>query len=310
MSNLQIKQPVIIVGAPRSGTSLLLTVLSKSPHLWSQYRETIDVWEKFYSFSGKRFENDLLTEKDLNELSKTYLIQEFHKHTINNYYLGYFIREFCLNKPTLLDFIGIENLIFKKLYLKEYRMVEKSPKTCFRIPFINELFPDCKFIFLKRDGRTNINSLIEGWKGPSRYKRKEIENIKLNIKNCPNTSWKFILPPEWEAFKESSVEEVSAFQWVESNETAIKSLKTIEDKRKYFLKYEDLVEKPTETINNLCNFIDIPFCNGLQKISKNLPSVNYVTKPDKDKWKKNIDLIENVYKTIEPTMKEMGYSLY
>lgn len=297
MSNLKIKKPVIIVGAPRSGTSLLLTILSNSPHLWSQYRETIDIWERFYSFSGKEFKNDLLTEKDLNELSKSYLIQEFHKHTINNYYLGYFIREFCLNKPTLLDFICQENLIFKNLYLKEYRIVEKSPKTCFRIPFINELFPDCKFIFLKRDGRTNINSLIEGWKGPDRYKRKEVAN------------WKFILPPDWENYKESPVEEVSAFQWVKSNEAAIKSLKPIEDKRKYFLKYEDLIEKPNETINNLCNFIEIPFCNGLKKVSKNLPSVNYVTKPDKDKWKKNIDLIENVYKTIEPTMKEMGYTL-
>lgn len=309
MSNLKIKEPIIIVGAPRSGTSLLLTVLSNSSSLWSQYRETIDIWERFYRFSGKEFKNDVLTKDDLDEKNKKFLIDEFHKHTYNNYFLGYFAREYCLNRPTLLDFIGQQNLIFKELYLKDYRIVEKSPKTCFRISFINKLFPDCKFIFLKRDGRTNINSLIEGWKGPDRYKRKEITDIKLNIKNCPETSWKFILPPEWENYKDSSIEEVSAFQWVNSNKAVIESFKEIEDKRKYFLKYEDLTENPSKTIQDMCKFIDIPFCNNLRKISEKLPSVNYVTKPDKDKWKKNIDLIEKVYKNIEPTMKEMGYTI-
>jgi hypothetical protein len=297
MVNVQIKKPVIIIGAPRSGTSLLLTVLSNSKELWSQYRETIDIWERFYSFSEIEFKNDQLTESDLNTSNKEFLLNEFHKFTFNNYYLGSFVRQYSLNNEVLLDFIGQENLIFKSLFVQNYRIIEKSPKTCFRIPFINKLFPDCKFIFLKRDGRSNINSLIEGWKRSEKYRRKEVKN------------WSFILPPEWENYRKHSVEEIAAFQWAESNKAAMNSLNSIEDKRKYILKYEDLIENPAKYIKEMADFIDIPLCSGLNKFSKKLPEVNYISKPDKEKWKKNIHLIEKTYPVIEPVMKEMGYLL-
>jgi len=297
MIDLQIRKPVIIIGAPRSGTSLLLTVLSSSKELWSQYMETIDIWERFYRFSNIEFKNDQLTESDLNPSNKEFLFDEFHKFTFNNYYLGSFLRQYGLKNEVLLDFIGQENLIFKSLFVHNYRIVEKSPKTCFRIPFINKLFPDCKFIFLKRDGRSNINSLIEGWKRSEKYRRKEVKN------------WSFILPPGWEDYKERSVEDIAAFQWAESNKAAMTSLNKIESKRKYILKYEDLIENPEKSIKEMANFIGIPPCSGLKKFSKKLPEVNYISKPDKEKWKKNIDLIEKTYPVIEPVMKEMGYLL-
>ncbi len=309
MPNLEIVKPVIIVGAPRSGTSLLLTILSSSKDLWSQYRETIDIWERFYKFSDKEFNDDLLTENDLDERSKLFLINEFHKFTFNNYFISSTIRKYLLENKTALEYIGNQNLIFKSLYLNKYRIVEKSPKTCFRIPLMNKLFPDCKFIFLKRDGRTNINSLIEGWKGPNIYSRKEFKDINLDIKNSPDKNWKFILPPGWKNYKNSSIEEISAFQWATSNKSAMNELKRIDDKRKIFIKYEDLIDSPYESIKTLSDFIEIPFSKELENISRNLPEVNYVSKPDKEKWKKNIDLIEKTYPVIEPVMKELGYSL-
>ena len=73
------------------------------------------------------------------------------------------------------------NLLYKSLMKKEYRLVEKTPKNCFRISFINKLFSDCKFIFLKRDGRSNINSLIEGWKSNGKYVRAKDLPVNLNI---------------------------------------------------------------------------------------------------------------------------------
>src|SRR5262249_6051022 len=40
---------------------------------------------------------------------------------------------------------------------------------CLRIPFLRALFPDARFVFLRRDGRATISSLIEGWRAGSRY---------------------------------------------------------------------------------------------------------------------------------------------
>ena len=310
-SKLKIKDPVIIIGCPRSGTSLLLTILSMSPNLWSLYRETINIWSDFYTVSEKEFKDDLLTESDLTEEAKTFLLNEFHKHSLNSYYAGYLTREYYNNKKTILNplvkTITQINLLYKNTFLNKYRLVEKSPKSCFRIPFINKLFDNCKFIFLKRDGRSNINSLIEGWQLPGKYTRTEVTHIPLNIKGCNDPKWKFVLPPGRENYKDSSLEEVCAFQWTSSNRAALEGLKPIENSRKCVISYEKLIEDPGTTIKNICNFIDIPFSKKLQKISTDLPMVNYISKPDMDKWKKNINLIEKTYSLIEPMMRELEY---
>lgn len=315
MNKLKIKEPVIIIGCPRSGTSLLFRILSSSRHLWSLYRESNDIWNSFYKKAKKEFKNEVLNSFDLNEELKTFLVNEFHKHTLNNYYLGYFIREYFLKKEplkALLEPITRVNLLYKNIFLEEYRIVEKTPKNCFRISFINKLFQDCKFVFLKRDGKSNINSLIEGWLAPDKYIRGQAINIPLNIRGYNENngkSWKYVLPPDWENYTNGSLEEVCAFQWVSSNKFALEGLKLIENERKYTITYEELTEDTYETIKRLCDFINIPFTKELKNISKHPPLVNFVTKPEKEKWKKNVHLIKNVYAQIEPMMKELRYKI-
>ena len=312
---LKIQKPVIIVGCPRSGTSLLFRILSTSPSLWSLYRESNDIWNSYYKFTGKEFKDEVLTESDLDDKTKDFLLEEFHKNALNIYELGYITREYLMKKKELKGFISLTtayNLFYKNLFSKEYRIVEKTPKNCFRVSFINKLFSDCKFIFLKRDARSNINSLIEGWKAPDKYVRGQASHIKLDIKGYSDNGgkgWKYVLPPDWENYTARPIEEVCAFQWVSSNRAAIDGLKSIEEDRKITISYEELSENTHQTIENICNFIDIPFGNELKKISKNPPMVNYVTKPRKDKWKQNLDLIKNTYPIIEPMMKELEYKL-
>ena len=290
MNTLTIKKPVIIIGCPRSGTSLLFTILSSSKHLWSLYRESNDIWENFYKFTQKEFKNEVLTREDLNEATKSFLLNEFNKYSFNNYYLGYFIREYLL-KNDLMKVLSIPiteaNLIYKNALIKDYRLVEKTPKNCFRISFINKLFNDCKFIFLKRDGRSNINSLIEGWKSNGKYVRMENPSVQLNIKGYDGKSWNFVMPPGWESYVNKPLEEVCAFQWIISNKAAIEGLKEIEEKRKFIISYEELTEDSYETVKRICDFIDIPFSRELREISNKPPEVNFVSKPQKEKWKKN-----------------------
>ena len=311
LNNLKIKKPIIIIGCPRSGTSLLFTILSASKHLWSLYRESNDIWENFYKFTHKEFKNELLTQEDLNEESKSFLLKEFHKYSFNNYYLGYVLREYLLKNDSLKPLsmpILQANLLYKNLLVKEYRLVEKTPKNCFRISFMNKLFNDCRFIFLKRDGRSNINSLIEGWKSNGKYIRMKNPSVSLNIKGYEGTGWNFVMPPGWENYINKPLEEVCAFQWISSNKATLEGLKDIGDDRKLFISYEDLSEDTYETIRLICNFAGIPLSGNLRKISYKPPEVNYVTKPQKEKWRKNARLIENIYPQIELMMQELGYN--
>ena len=312
MNSLRIRKPVIIIGCPRSGTSLLFRILSTSKDLWSLYRESNDIWESFYDYTGKDFQDEVLNESDLDDSTKEFLLTKFHKYSLNNYYLGYLIREYLLKRKILrpsVDWISTGSYFYKKAFCSEYRLVEKTPKNCFRIPFINKLFDDCRFIFLKRDGRSNINSLIDGWKAKNKYIRARLKNVNLNIKGYDDKHWKFALPPGWKDYTEKSLEEVCAFQWISSNKAALDGLNNIENKRKYEISYEELSENTFSIMEKLCNFVEIPFSKELREVSQNLPVVNSVTKPEKDKWKKNEEVIKKVYPVIEPMMNNLGYKL-
>ena len=308
----RIVKPIIIIGCPRSGTSLLFRLLSTSRYLWSTYRESNDIWDRFYKLSNIKFENDVLSDTNLTEELKTFLLNEFHKHSLKNYFLGYLIREYFMKRRGLNFLTEVTsniNSTYKNLFVGDYKIVEKSPRNCFRISFINKLFDECKFIFLKRNGKTNINSLIEGWLAEDKYLRETELKVNLKIKGYNGNSWKFVMPPGWENYIEKPLEEVCAFQWINSNKAILDGLKSIEEERKYTVSYEELTHDTYITMRRICSFIHIPFSTELRKISKKPLMVNFVTKPQEDKWKTNKELIERIYPLIVPMMKELEYRI-
>lgn len=317
MHNLQIKKPVIIIGCPRSGTSLFFTILSESEHLFSLYRESQDIFDSFYQKKARElkvYDSDALTDQDLSPDYKDFMLNEFNKFMTNSRPLGYMTREHILKNKKLnwaLPVITRSNLLFKKILHPEYRMVEKNPRHCFRISFLNKLFPDCQFIYLTRDGRTNISSLIEGWKRPNNYKRIPNANLPLNIKGCNEKKWRYVLPPGWHNYINKPLEEVCAFQWVSANKSAIDSLKNIENERIFRTTYEELTVNTEETIKSICDFTQIPYSKKLKTFSARPPVVSTPKddKPKKDKWLKNKELIERIYPMIEEMMGELGYGV-
>ena len=315
LAKCKIKKPVIIIGCPRSGTTLLYTILSESRLLYSLYNESRFIFKKFYEKKEKEnqiYFDDFLSESDLTNSDKELLITEFEKYTLNNRMLGLLMQKGLRKSPVFKPLeVGITkiNELSKNAFMSEYRMVEKTPRNCLKIPFVNELFPDCKFIFLKRDGRSNISSLIEGWKhrkgGVGRIPKL---NLPLDIKGYDDKLWRFILPPGWQEYRNKSLEEVCAFQWLASNEAVIRDLRDIPEERKYTISYEELIENAPKIIRSICEFIEIPYSKEVKKITEDLPIVNPIGgNPKKDKWKKNEKLIERVYPMIEPMMNELGY---
>lgn len=310
-----IKEPVIILGCPRSGTSLLFTILSESKKLFSLYRESQDIFDSFYRLQAKQlkiYEDDALTRDDLTDELKGFFLEEFHKYTLNTRTVGYVMREYLLKNDLFEWFSNIVtniNCTYKNVFAKEYRLVEKNPRNCFRVSFIDKLFPDCKFIHLKRDGRSNISSLIEGWKRPTNYVRTPRPAISLNIKGDNYGKWRYVLPPDWEAYINKPLEEVCAFQWISSNKAVIDSLKSIDNNRHISIGYEELISNTPETITKICNFIQVPYSKEIKRFAEKPPVVSTPKKdaPKKDKWKKNEQLIQNIYKIIEPMMIELGY---
>jgi hypothetical protein len=143
-TTLQFDQPVIILSAPRAGSTLLFEILSQAPHAWTIAGESQQVIESIPAFHPRQhsFDSNRLTARDITDASAAQLLGGFWAHLRDRD--GHTVAQ-IQQRPARMTF------------------VEKTPKNALRIPFLNALFPAAKFIFLHRDPRSNIGSLIDGW---------------------------------------------------------------------------------------------------------------------------------------------------
>jgi hypothetical protein len=313
---IKFDRPIIIIGCPRSGTTLLFTLLNSSPELNSLYEESRFLFRKFYLQEEKKsrfFYDDALNPDDMTDQDKAMLLRLFHEHSFQNRFIGQLVNKAVRKYSAtrwIAPYLAKLNAMLKP---RSYRFVEKTPRNCFKIELLNELFPDAYFIFIKRDGRANISSLIQGWKKRKKEAFDEIKRIprlnrELNFKNFDGKLWRFTLPPGWSDHVDGNLEEACAYQWYKSNESALESLEKIPDSRKLTISYEDLVSNTADVIKEICDFTEIEYNSTLKKLVEKPPEVNYLDgKPKQDKWKQNAAAIESVRPIIEDTMKKLGY---
>jgi hypothetical protein len=215
---VQIEKPVFIIGSYRGGTSLLFRLLSESKELWSMYRESNHIWQSYHrdlkessdtvyfeELENGNFLNTNINEeiKDLEE-KKILMDLAYHYSTYNSYILGYLGRVKLLREgfSWILDLINFFNYMYKAMNIVTYRIVDKTPPNIFRVDFLAKLYPDAKFIYLTRDGKDNINSLISAWchKSKFKYPYRKYLGGNLELKDCDSKVWKFFIPKDFKAF--------------------------------------------------------------------------------------------------------------
>jgi len=196
-------------------------------------------------------------------------------------------------------------------YKRKKRIVEKTISNCFRLGYVNEVFPDARIIIVTREGKNNINSLINGWLNPTRFFSYDDLPGKLDIQGYTHGRWNFVLPPGWEDYIRRPLEEVCAFQWLSCNEHLIQEAGLSKYKgRVHHIKLEDISAEPSKHLPALTDFIETPFDEYFQKLAEDMPVVNSPDKiTDRDKWKQqNGDKIEKVLSSIEPMNRKLGYT--
>ena len=134
-----IRDPIIIVAAPRSGSSLLLAPLSAHPDLWSLYKESNQILEGPFHPATEGSECHALSEGDLDVMTRERILEAFFKSAGNLEKLP-LARHVPLRgrgRPWYSTAISIVSSPFKR---PPIRLVEKSPRNTLRIPFIRKLF--------------------------------------------------------------------------------------------------------------------------------------------------------------------------
>jgi len=316
-----IVSPVLIVGAPRSGTSMLQKILRNHPDFWSLPSESEMIWDQFCHPALRGWASEIVDEAELTEADRVRIIELFEEYMRpaafwrpfekTNLIWG-FRRNPALRRILRPVYAALMPLLKSRARPDvPRRLLEKTVGNCFRLGYVCKVFPDARIVYPVRDGRNAVNSLINAWRHPDRFFSYDVP-ADLNIEGYDRDRWNFVLPPRWRDYTDRSLAEVCAFQWLSCNEHMLaETLKEQYRDRVLRLRIEDLAAEPEAVLKRLVEFLDLPFDDYFLGIARNMPVVN---SPDgdisSDKWRgQNRDAVESVMPMIAPMMRRLGYQI-
>ena len=264
-------RPVFIVASPRSGSSLLFETLAKAPGLFTLGGESHGVLEGIpeltpaaHGWASNRLTAAEATPAVVERLQAALLAR-------------------------LKDREGGAPAAGTAL-----RMLEKTPKNALRIPFLAAAFPDALFIYLARDPRENLASIIEAW-GSGRF---------VTYPELPGWSgppWSLLLIPGWPALAGKTAAEIAAAQWEASNRLILDDLAALPPARWSAVSYADLLAEPQREVERLARFVGLEWD---QRLTGPLPlSAHTLTPPAPDKWRKHEAVIEPLLSGLADTRR-------
>lgn len=331
-----IRDPVLIIGCPRSGTTLLYNVLSEVPCLWSIGHESKEIIERYHHPRVKGWESGALDASDLTPQSRAFMLHAFERSAAPGTFwrqANRFRRRLRANRlwqgikrrgrttgpgaaaSSALPSRGmgaLGTLIRGRNRLlpgkEAIRLLEKTPENCLRLPFLLALFPGARVLYITRDARSNVNSLLEGWQQPHLFPGYQVPE-PLHIPGYRRERWAFTLIPGWRDLVSSPLEEICAWQWIRCNEAVLAHREETQGRVPYLqVRYEDLVADAGPTLRRIAAFAGVDFEASLAARAEALPRINVVSAPDRDKWRRqHPEAIVRILPLVEPMMHRLGY---
>lgn len=267
---LRFERPVFIIAAPRSGSTLLFETLATNREFWTVGDEShrqIESIPGLHPSAGDYASNRL----DAGHAGKK----------VRSALLGNLIADLRNSAGQPLQGLASKDIP------KALRLLEKTPKNALRIPFLQALFPDARFIYLYRNPRDNLSSLLDSWRS-GRFR------TYPELPGWEGEPWSLLLVPGWRELVGRPLAEIVAAQWKTTHATILADLASIPQEQWCMLDYADLLQDPAQVIEALCRFSDVPFGERMrQLVSQPLrPSRYTLSAPDPDKWRNNAPELE------------------
>ena len=255
----RIADPVFLVCPPRSGSSLLFETLSRSPELFTIGGESHRVIEDIpaltpaaHDWSSNRLDADDITDGVVSFLKDQFVVR---------------LRDRDGARPAGGD----------------VRLLEKTPKNALRVPFLAAAFPDARFVYLYRDPRETISSMLDAWRSGKFV-------TYPSLPGWSGSPWSLLLTPGWQDLADRPLGEVVARQWATTVDTLLDDLEALDPDRWCVAAYDRLVADPFAEITRLCSFLDVAWDDDL---SETLPNSRHtLDSPHPDKWRRNAEELE------------------
>lgn len=234
-----LRPPVVILGAPRSGTNLLRDVLCSLPGLGTWPCDEINpIWRH----GNRHLHHDVLTRDHARPEVRAFIRRAFAR---------------------------------QQRRLGAVQLVEKTCASTLRVPFVGAVLPEARFLLIERDGREAAASAATRWTAPFelRYTLRKLRfapmsdlpgllaefgtrRVRQAFSEEPELDvWGPVFPDLPEILQEEGVHAAAAAQWSACVRSARAGIADLEPARVHALRYEDFVKDPTGTIRDLLSWL-------------------------------------------------------
>lgn len=232
--------PVVIIGAPRSGTNLLRDVLVSIDGVCTWPCDEINaIWR----YRNSDYPSDALPPQRADGRIRTYINSQFS---------------------------WVATKYGQRI------VVEKTCANSLRVPYVETILREPKYIFIARNGFDVVASAKMRWTDKRLNVRYLLKKARfVPFRECPVYIGNFISRrltlgrehkrsgriwgPVWDdlhaIYSNCSVNELCAYQWRACVESAVDDLEKIDPKRRISIRYEDFVNEPREHLSRILNFI-------------------------------------------------------
>lgn len=267
-AEIRFERPLFIVSPPRSGSTLLFETLAQAPGLYTIGDESHELIEGIAALSPAQrgYDSNRLREADASGPVAVELRQRF--------------------RDRLCDRGGKAAESAAAI-----RLLEKTPKNALRIPFLREVFPDARFIYLHRDPRQVLGSMLDGWQSGG-------FRMYPDLPGWSGPPWSFLLVPGWRELIGKPLEDIVAAQWQRTMQVMLDDLDALPADRWTGVDYARFLENPQREISRVCDWAGLGWDRTLDA---QLPLSRYtLTAPDPDKWRRHAAAIEPRLAALEP----------
>ena len=263
---MEIVKPIFILGVARSGTTILnrLFIQHKDTAYFENYSSRY--YRKPYMFRFipllKKYQ-EFRYKISRPEPSEGWVFDRFYRH------LDYLDESNVTKKIKEYYYNSIK---YQLKAFKVNRFVNKNPRSCLRIKWLNAMFPDAYYIVINREPKPIISSMYEQLK---KWKNDPVErNRDLKYRD---SGYGHIIDKLGKNKNELEV----CFNYYNTLRTNLENDLHIIRDRTIVIDYEKFVEQTREHMKKLYKFTELQWYDQLEeKIPKKLISNN------NEKWKK------------------------
>jgi hypothetical protein len=270
------REPIFVLGCPRSGTSVLLQALLSSPELHSVQTEGHILWDEFHHPRERGWDSDALGAADVGRREREYV-----------------------------------NCAIR-WWTRRRRFVDKTPENCLRVLYLDALFPDARFVFLRRRAADNVSSLMEGWRARPRFVKYTLPEPLTGIAPLDGSRWSFVLVPGWRGLRDAPLEEICAGQYAACNDAVLAARASTDPARWVDLAYESLVASPVAELSRVYAELGLAFAERAEAYAASLAdnlAATTLTAPRAEKWREqNGQEIERVLPQLVEVERRLGYA--